>query len=193
MIAPDGYAHSDTAEGAIRVIDIGQLSYRKGRFDLIEIAKRLCPEIDGLEFVLVGGGEVEFFQKMVADCGLSDRITFPGMVDDEKFRLLRTSDIFALPSYSEGQPIALLEAMAVGLPIISSTVGSFPEVIREPNGRIVEPGGIDAITKYIRELAESKEVRERMGRYNATEAQDKYSIASTMTEIGEVYRTLVSG
>lgn len=192
--APDGYAHSDPAEGKVRIIDVGTLGHRKGTFDLIEMAKRLRTELANLEFVLVGGGEVEHFRRLVAEAGLSDCVRIPGVVDDaEKTRLLQSSDVFALPSYAEGQPIALLEAMAVGLPIISSTVGSIPEVVKDANGRILTPGDLAALEGYLRELAASAALREQIGRHNADEAERKYSVGRTMEQLGQVYRCLVEG
>jgi len=192
LIAPDGYAHSDPAEGKVRFLNIGTLGHRKGIFDIIKAAKLLVGQMPQLEFVFVGGGEVEYFRKLVADAGLADHFVIAGMVDEEeKLRWLRTSDVFCLPSYQEGQPISILEAMAAGLPVISSTVGSIPEVVREPNGRLIAPGDIGALVQYIREFAESPSMRETVGRGNAAEAAEKYSVERTMRELGDVYEMLM--
>jgi len=193
LVAPDGYAHSDPADGVVRVLNVGTLGHRKGIFDIIKAAQRLIADMPQLQFVFVGGGEVEFFRKLVVDEGVGDHFVIAGMVDDdEKLRWLKTSDVFCLPSYAEGQPIAILEAMAAGLPVISSTVGSIPEVVQEPNGRLVTPGDVDALAGFIRELAGSAELRQQMGRRNATESAEKYSVQRTMRELGEVYDTLIA-
>ena len=90
-----------------------------------------------------GAGEVERF-RAIADERRLTNVTFAGAVSDaERVALLHGSDVFALPSHAEGQPIAILEAMAAGLPILSSTVGSIPEVVREPNGMLVAPGDVE--------------------------------------------------
>ena len=193
LIAPDGFAHSDPADGVVRILNVGTLGKRKGIFDIIEAAKVLIPEFPQLQFVFVGGGEVERFRKLVVDEGVGDHFIIAGMVDDdEKLRWLQTSDVFCLPSYQEGQPIAILEAMATGLPVISSTVGSIPEVVREPNGRLVTAGDVDAIVGFIRELAGSTELRETIGRQNATESEEKYSVKRTMREIGDAWDKLIA-
>ena len=128
----------------------------------------------------------------MADEGLAEKITVTGLVDNaEKVRLLRTADIFALPSYSEGQPIAILEAMAVGLPVISTSIGSIPEVVQEANGRIIAPGDVEALRAAIRELAGSETLRETIGRFNARQAREKYSVERTMEEIASVYRRMM--
>ena len=192
LIARGGYAHSAASAKKVRVVNVGLLGHRKGYFDLIEAAKILCPELPDLEFVFVGGGEVEKFRKLVAEEGLADKITVAGHVDeDEKLRWLQTSDVFAMPSYSEGQPIAILEAMAVGLPVISTTIGSIPEVIEESNGRVIAPGDVPALCNAIRELAGSKKLRRTMGKFNSSQAEERYSLQRTMTEIGSVYDRIV--
>jgi len=193
LAPPDGYAHSDPADGVVRVLNVGTLGKRKGFFDIIAAAKRLITEWPQLRFVFVGGGEVERFRQRVADEGLTEHVTVAGMVDDaEKLRWLHTSDVFCLPSYQEGQPISILEAMAAGLPLISSTVGSIPEVIREPNGQLVTPGDVDALAASLQTFAASAELRERVGRHNAAEAAEKYAVGRTMHELGEVYDQLLA-
>ena len=193
LIAPDGFAHSDPADGKVRFLTVGTLGHRKGIFDTIKAAKTLMADWPQLQFVFVGGGEVDYFRQLVIDEGVGDHFIIAGPVDDaEKIHWLQTSDVFNLPSYSEGQPIAILEAMAAGLPVISSTVGSIPEVVKEPNGRLVTAGDVEALAGCIRELAGSAELREQMGRQNATESEAKYSVKRTMQEIGDVYETLIA-
>ena len=193
LIAPDGFAHSDPADGKVRFLTVGTLGHRKGIFDTIKAAKTLMADWPQLQFVFVGGGEVDYFRQLVIDEGVGDHFIIAGPVDDaEKIHWLQTSDVFNLPSYSEGQPIAILEAMATGLPVISSTVGSIPEVVKEPNGRLVTAGDVEALAGCIRELAGSAELREQMGRQNATESEAKYSVKRTMQEIGDVYETLIA-
>jgi glycosyltransferase involved in cell wall biosynthesis len=187
----DGYAHSNGR--VIKVITLGYLGYQKGTYDIINAAERLknkCPEI---EFILVGGGEIEKFEKLVASKNLLNRISFMGIIpDNQRTRMLQNSDLFLLPSHAEGQPIALLEAMAAGLPIISSTVGSVPEVVKEGvNGFLFQPGDIDRIATYVEFLADNKALREKMGRFNAQEAKEKYQIERVMWEIQNVYEKLV--
>jgi len=193
LVARDGYAHSDPDDGKVRVVTLGVLSKRKGYLDLIPIAKRLRDEIPQLEFVFIGGGEVERFRGFVADEGIEDRITVTGQVDDdERLRLLQTSDIFALPTYAEGQPIALLEAMATGLPVITTPVGSIDEVVHEANGRLVTPGDQAAIADAITELSASADLRKQIGLHNAGDAAVNYSLRRVMREFGETYERLAA-
>jgi glycosyltransferase involved in cell wall biosynthesis len=193
LTAPAGFAHSPGNK--IKVVTLGYLGYQKGTFDIIDAAERLKDKWLNLEFTLIGGGEVEKFRRLVKAKSLSDRITFTGKIDDELcIGALQTSDIFLLPSYAEGQPIALLEAMAAGLPVISSRVGAVPEVVKEgENGFLIEPGDIDAIAKYLQTLASDAALREQIGRFNTLEAKKKYGLKRVMRQIQEVYDTLCDG
>ena len=189
---PDGYSHSDPADGIVRCVTVGALGRRKGHFDLLEVARVLCPKLHALRFVFVGGGETEALDGLIGRYGLSEKVRLAGPIDDAEMRsILHTSDIFALPSYAEGQPIAILEAMAAGLPIVATRVGSVGEVIAADCGRVVEPGDLAGLTEGIRELATSATLRRAMGAHSMEEAQLKYSVERTMREIGDVYTHLL--
>lgn len=186
---PDGYAHS-SGDG-IRVVTLGMLGHRKGTFDLLDVAAGLRYKWPTMEFIFIGGGEVGKFRQIAARRALSN-VRFLGAVDDDlRTRMLQTSDIFILPSHAEGQPIALLEAMATGLPVISSAVGSIPEVIQESNGFLEKPGDVDALIKRLEALAVDARLREAMGRFNAQEAREKYRLERVVCELDGVYGELL--
>jgi len=188
LAPPDGWAHSDGS--TVRVLVLGTLGERKGTFDLLDTAERLQVRRPDLRFIFVGGGEVERFSVLAAERRLAS-VTFAGAVSDaERTALLHGGDIFALPSHAEGQPIAILEAMAAGLPILSTTVGSIPEVVREPNGILVRPGDVGAISAALERLADQPALRERLGRHNVREAAVKYDLPRVFREIDAVYREL---
>lgn len=134
----------------VRLLFLGLIGPRKGVFDLLDAVNLLSAE-DRERIVLdIGGnGEVEELQKRIADCGLSDVVTFHGFVSGEaKRRLLVQADIFVLPSFNEGLPISILEAMSYGCAIISTPVGGIPEVVTD-NGELVEPGNATQIAQAI--------------------------------------------
>jgi glycosyltransferase involved in cell wall biosynthesis len=188
LAPPAGWAHSDS--GTVRVVALGILGERKGTFDLLEAAERLQVRRPEIRFIFVGGGEVERFRALAGERRLAN-VTFVGAVGDaERVALLHGGDVFALPSHAEGQPIAILEAMAAGLPILSTTVGSIPEVVGEPNGLLVQPRDVDAIVARLEQLADDQALRERMGRSNAREAAVKYDLSRVFREIDAVYAEL---
>ncbi len=188
LAPPDGWAHSDGL--SVQVLALGILGERKGTFDLLDAAERLQVRRSEIRFIFVGGGEVERFRTLAAERRLSN-VAFLGAVPDaERVALLQGSDVFALPSHAEGQPIAILEAMAAGLPILSTTVGSIPEVVREANGVLVTPRDVDAIVAALERLAGDPALRERLGRFNAAEAAVKYDLPRVFEEIDAVYQEL---
>ena len=192
LVSPDGYAHS--AGNTIEVVTLGYLGYQKGTFDILEVAKRIKTKLSNVRFTFIGGGEIEKFKELSREKNISDSVKFLGKVEDDvRIKILQTADIFLLPSHAEGQPISLLEAMACGLPIISSTVGSIPEIVKEgENGFLVKPGDIEMIEKHIETLAQDVLLRKRIGKYNLQKTKEKYEIKRVMNEIEKVYgKTLI--
>jgi glycosyltransferase involved in cell wall biosynthesis len=188
LAPPDGWAHSDGA--TVRVVALGTLGERKGTYDLLDAAERLQVRRPEIRIIFVGGGEVDRFLAIAAERRLAN-VTFAGAVDDAaRVALLHGGDVFALPSHAEGQPIAILEAMAAGLPILSTTVGSIPEVVRDANGVLIPPRSVDALVAALERLAGDAALRERMGRFNAQEARVKYDLPRVFREIDDVYRSL---
>ena len=113
-------------------------------------------ELRGRFLLRFGGNEFEReIEKLIADNRLEDIAQFEGWVNGQKKeQLLEWANCFILPSYNEGLPISILEAMSYGMPIISTPVGGITEVVKDRrNGVIVEPGNKeqiwDAIKKYI--------------------------------------------
>lgn len=193
LASPGGYAHSsgDTVE----VVTVAYLGYQKGIFDILKVARAVRDTLPDVRFTFVGGGEVEKFKNLAENHGVSDRVRFLGRVDDSiRLQMLQSSDIFLLPSHAEGQPIALLEAMAAGLPVISTPVGSIKEVVKEgTNGFLCNPGDISAISSHLGTLVSAPSLREQMGRYNLLEAGRKYEFKRVACEIQEIYSDLTKG
>lgn len=185
-----GFAHS--GEQRVRVIALGVLGHKKGTFDLLAAAERMAGRLD-IEFLFVGAGEVQKFEELAASKGIRDLVRFTGSVHDRtRIEALQTSDIFALPSRAEGQPIALLEAIAAGLPVIVSDVGSNAEVVGAKNGFVIAAGDTNALVRHLETLIGNPALRERMGRFNANDAMTRFQVSRVMKEIDEVYASLFS-
>lgn len=146
----------------IKLIFLGNIGLRKGAFDLIKAFARL-PETEKANSLLVmaGDGEVTAAQELVASLNLVDKIVFPGWIDTEqRDRLLAEADVFILPSYNEGLPLSMLEAMAWELPAIVTPVGGVAEVVTDgENGLLVEPGNVQQLSDAMQSLIASEELR----------------------------------
>lgn len=126
------------------VLFLGRIRDKKGVFDLLEAMVAVHRAIPAARLVLAGDGEVERARARAVELGLGDVVQLPGWIDgDAKFEALRQSWVMALPSYFEGFPIGVLEAMAMGSLVVATRVGGIPDVIRHgENGLLLQPGDV---------------------------------------------------
>ena len=141
-------------DGKLRFLFMGEIGQRKGVFDILCALSEHHDEAEGKIELIIGGNRNE--QKLldtIKENKLDKMVRFEGWVSGEKkLRLLNEADIYILPSFNEGLPISILEAMSYGCPIISTPVGGIPEVVKK-NGILVTPGNSDeiwaAMSRYI--------------------------------------------
>ena len=106
-------------------------------------------------------------KQIVEEKKLENNIIIVGWADfDKKLELLKKSSVLVLPSYNEGLPMAILEGMACGKAIISTTVGAIPEVVKEENGILIEPGDIKKLSEALIGYCMNQEIVERTGKNN---------------------------
>lgn len=174
------------------IITIGKLSRAKGTLDIIKAAETVLEIFSNAYFFFVGHGDIEKFKRACKEVIL-DKVRFLGAVSEEaKIDLLNSSDIFVLPSYAEGMPISILEAMAIGLPIVSTKVGAIPEVVKENNGILIESGDIAALGSAIGNLLKDELLRRRIGENNRLEIQTKYTLKRMAQDLDTIYTGLIS-
>lgn len=145
---------------------MGRLGTRKGIYDLVDVLVKHKAEFNGkMQFLFGGDGEVEQIQTIIKENGLENIVQYQGWVNGEKKeKLLNLADAYILPSYNEGLPISILEAMSYGLPTISTKVGGIPEIIVDGvNGYLITPGDKDAIYASIKKLLDNPELAKQMG------------------------------
>lgn len=151
----------------VRVVCVGRLIERKGQHHLLAALRGLAAAGGpAVEVVLVGTGDAEAaLRALAATLGVADLVRFEGLVSRVDMpRVYHDADVFVLPSESEGMSIALLEAMASGLPVVVTDTGGTAELVREgENGLIVPWADPDALARAIARLARDAARRERMG------------------------------
>jgi glycosyltransferase involved in cell wall biosynthesis len=171
---------------------LGVLIQRKGVIDLLQTVKRLCDEeINNFKLLIAGSGEEENkLREFAKKNKIVDRVDFLGWITNEqKAELMRKSDILVLPSYNEGLPIAILEAMSYGLPIVSTNVGSIAEAVSD-NGFLVKPGDVDSLTRSLKMLICNDEVFVKQSRESRKIAEKKFSEEIFFEKIKKIYRDL---
>lgn len=163
----------------------GLMSPAKGVYDLADAAKKLS-ETDFLQLRMFGRGGNE---KLIAYIGNTDQIKIFSWAD--QVTLLSeydNADVFVLPSYIEGLPMVILEAMGRGLPIIASNVGGIPEIVMDGyNGFLIEPGDIDSLVQKMRLLADDKKLRQTMGHNSWQHVSRNMSLQRISEQLDELY------
>lgn len=174
----------------VRLVYLGLFARSKGVFDLIDALTRLRPECLGrTRLVLAGNGEITQVRDLVERRGLARFVEVRDWLGaSERDRLLASADAFVLPSYAEGLPMALLESMAWGLPVISTTVGSIPEHVHDGmQGLLVQPGDVSELAGAIDKIVMDDALRRRMGEMART-AVEPLSIDLYAQKVAAIYR-----
>jgi glycosyltransferase involved in cell wall biosynthesis len=163
---PENIPDRSKSQKKINFVSLGRIGKRKGAFDLIEAFAQLTPQQrEKSQLTLAGIGEVEQARSLAESLNVKEQINFPGWVDPvRRSELLSKADVFVLPSYNEGLPMALLEAMSWGLPVITTPVGGIPEVVTHTKtGLLVNPGDVEQLTEAVQSLIEDESLRLKLG------------------------------
>jgi len=170
-----------------RVVFVSNLKERKGVRELVDAVETLTARTEvPFEVSIAGKGPLSELVEGVAET--HENVTYHGYVSEsEKRRLLSESSIFVLPTYAEGLPIAILEAMAGGNAVLSTSVGSIPEVITEENGVLVEPGDTEALTDALEALVRSPETVAEQASRNRELVEERYSWETVTVAILDIY------
>lgn len=150
----------------LHVLSVGRLTQIKGQAVLIEALATLADRGIDVRATLFGWGpKHEELQRLVERLGLAERVSLPGPVSQDEIRThYEGADVFCLPSFAEGVPIVLMEAMAMRLPVIATRITGIPELIDHGrSGLLVPPGRPDLVADALEMLARDPELRTRLG------------------------------
>lgn len=166
---------------------VGNFTAKKDHASLLAATARLVDEHPGIRLVLVGSGPLEDELRARARAlGIEGTVVFAGSRDDV-FDLLPALDVFTLSSRFEGLPIALLEAMACGVPPVATRVGGIPEVVTDGrDGSLVEPGDPEALATVLGKLLADPVARQEMGAQAARRAA-AFDLSHAVRRIEAVY------
>jgi glycosyltransferase involved in cell wall biosynthesis len=175
--------------GPVRLVFLGHLDDRKGVPELLEALCLPALRCRDWRLVLAGGGELSRFRQAVAKSGLAERCEVAGWVAHEQvYEHCREADIFVLPSHAEGQAMALLEAMAHGLAIVTTPVGAHLEAVEAGTEAVlVAPGNVDALADALCALIDQPERRLALGKAARRKYCCQFNADEYGTRLREIY------
>lgn len=182
----------------INILFLAVIIKRKGIFDFVKVASNLINDNElkkyNLKFIVAGSGKDENeVKKYIKDRNLQSYFRLEGWVSGEKkIEIIKKCQLFVLPSYNEGLPLSILEAMSYGLPVISTTVGSIDEVVIDNlNGYTVKPGDINKIQEKIKMCIKDSELWKTLSTNSKKIIQNEYGISVYLKKIEELYSSLL--
>ena len=173
------------------VLYMGEIGRRKGCYDIPAIVEQVVKAIPDVSFVICGSGEVGRIKRLLIDRNIQNNVKFPGWVrDKEKDRLFREADVFLLPSYYEGMPMSILDAMGYGLPIVSTDVGGISRIVHDrENGFLCHAGCVADLSRGIIELLQNTELSKAYGE-NSCIIAGEHSLEAHLVQLAQLYNAI---
>lgn len=175
-----------------RIAFVGRLTGDKGVFDLLEAVALLREWRPAVRVELAGEGDADAVALRAHALGIGDRVLIRGWCNPaERGQLLARSGLFVLPSYAEGVPMSLLEAMACGCAVVATGVGGIPDVVRHgENGLLVGAGDSTALAAAIARLLGNRPLASRLAGAGRDTVARRHSPAAALDRLGHIYSEL---
>lgn len=191
---PELHPEMHVNDSKLHLLYMGEISKRKGGYDLLKAIADHKDEFQGKLLLRMGGNEVDGdIKPFIRKNDLQSIVTYEGWISGQKkIECLNWEDVYILPSYNEGLPIAILEAMAYHHPVISTPVGGIPEVLKDGyNGKVVTPGDIEEIANVISFYIDNKEAIKEQGD-NSYKIVQPFFPESVFSSLMSIYNKLLS-
>ncbi|MBI3999921.1 MAG: glycosyltransferase [Candidatus Omnitrophica bacterium] len=183
-------------DGKKLVVFLGRINFKKGLDLLVGAFSELVKEIEGVHCVIAGPDDEGYGRKLrwwIREKGIEDHVTIIGFLDGEKkLALLRDSDVFCLLSHQENFGIAVVEAMAVGLPVVVSDQMNLGSEIKSHQAGVVTSMKCSEIASHLHHLLENDHLRHKMGQNGQRLVHEKYRWDKIAEELIRVYERLLS-
>jgi glycosyltransferase involved in cell wall biosynthesis len=191
-VEPDVYAPpaQRPVRDELRLLYVGRLVSKKGLPVLLEALRELRDRGPAARLVVVGDGPARAdFEALARRLGLAEQVEFAGAVGQDEIReRYAAADVFCLPSFSEGLPVVLMEAMAMELPVVTTAIMGVPELVTDGvHGRLVPPGRADRLVEAIAELAADPSRRAAMGRAGRERVLAEFDVRDSAALLRELF------
>ena len=174
------------------ILYAGTVNSRKGYSDLIKAFAIISAKFQDWKLSIAGNGEIKQGIQLSEDLGISKQVEFLGWISGEKKeQIFRDSSIFCLPSYAEGFPMAVLDAWAYGLPVITTPVGGIPDIADDGNNMLLfNPGDINTLAKQLERLILNNELRTHLSQESKKLSETTFNIDTINDKLREIYSSL---
>lgn len=174
---------------ASHVLFLGRLHEKKGVFDLIRAIPSVLERVPEAKFTLAGDGDLHGVARQAELLGVRHALNFAGWVDGAaKEALLASADLLVLPSYYEAFSVSIVEAMAAGVPVVSTAVGGVPDVLEDGAcGVLVPPRDVEALAAALINTLLDTEASARMREWAFVRAKERFSIPKILGALGTIY------
>lgn len=174
------------------VLSLGRIGKRKGSFDLLDAAAVIDGKVSDLRLLYGGDGDANAVRARADALGIGERLALLGWVGpQERERQLNSAYIYALPSYNEGLPMSVLEAMAAGMPVLSTPVGGIPEAVTDGlEGFLVPPGDVAALARRLQQLLQDDALAASMGAAARRKVERCFSSQAVLPRLHAMYQEL---
>lgn len=173
-----------------QILFSGTLYDGKGYKDLIRAFASIANSYPDWKLVFAGNGEVEQARALATELGINNQVELLGWVSGEaKHRAFCESKALCLPSYAEGFPMAVLDAWAYGLPVVTTPVGGIPDVAQDgANMLLFEPGDVELLSKQLEKIMIDDKLRQSLSRESVKMARGPFALAAVTGQVGEIYQ-----
>lgn len=178
--------------GMVNFLFMGRLGARKGVFDIIEAARLL--HASNVAIYLYGDGDINEVRRRIAMADVGNKVFLQGWIHGaDKHRAFEQAQVLLLPSYNEGMPMAVLEAMAYGMPVIATPVGGVPDAVQHGyTGYLVHPGDVVSLARKMDLLAASESRRVAMGQAGFDKAAREFEVSRILRALRALYQDMQS-
>ena len=182
-------------DGPPVILALGRLTEGKGTYDILDAVPDVLAEFPDAQFWLGGDGEIDAVRERIAGEVWGAQVHLLGWVDGaEKEAALRQASIFLLPSYAEGLPMALLEAMARAIPVVTTPVGGIPQVVADgETGLLVTPGDASGIAGALRRLLRDPGEAARIGDAARALVRRRHEVGVVTAQLSAIYNAVADG
>lgn len=186
----DEYSWRPPRQTGNTILYVGRLAAEKGIMVLFDSFIDLLKQMPHAKLRLAGDGEDRNkLQTRVLELGLSDHVTFLGYCSQELVRKeLESSDLFVLPSFAEGVPVSLMEAMAIGTPVVSTFVGGVAElVVPDDTGILVAAGNSEQLTQGMLKALTDTSLRKRLSSAARNKVEEDFELRTQLTQLSALF------